>query len=272
MSDFEFLRSVSIGQYLPTGSLLHRTDPRARLLAFFCLVMALTFAPHAAGIIAGLLAVLAWIALARIPAGYLLRGLLAPLPFLLFLAAIQVFLLPAEGHRLLFSLGPLHATLEGVFAAGIVLLRFSALILTLSLASACLSTAEITRGLGRLLQPLTRLRFPTNDLVMVVQITLRFTPLLALSAERIARAQTARGAEWGKGGGGLLARARRIVPLIVPLFITSLQRAETLALAMEARGYGLHRQRSSMVDDRFKWQDALLFLYAGLLSVLVILL
>ncbi len=106
---------------------------------------------------------------------------------------------------------------------------------------------------------------------MIVQVTLRFIPFLAQIAERIAKAQASRGAEWGTRKGGLIQRTRQLAPLVIPLFMTSLQRSETMAMAMEARGYGSQPKRSSMYVLHFGWQDALVILLSGIASVAIVL-
>jgi len=258
-NEFEFLRFVTIGQYLPTGSVIHRLDPRTRLIATVLFLAAITFTVQRWGLGLALVTVLVTLGLARIPLSYALRGLLPPLPFLLILGLLQVFFSPqANQSPALFQAGPVAITGAGLWAGAALLLRFASLILGLSLASACLSTTEMVRGLEALLRPLTRLGLPTHEVVLVIQVTLRFLPFLAQAAERIAKAQASRGADWGTGRGGLLRRVRQALPLIVPLFLTGLRRAENLALAMEARGYsGGQGRRTSMVELHFHAADGL---------------
>jgi len=261
MSQFEFLRSVNIGQYLPIASPLHRLDGRARLLLFTALVLTITLVPSPPGLAASLLLVLIGLLLSRIPLKYALRGLLPPLPFLLILAVLQIFFnSSADLPPVLVSIGSLKITPGDFAAAGMLLLRFTGLILALSLTTASLSTSELTNSLGSLLAPLARLGLPAQDLVLVIQVTLRFIPQLAQSAERIAKAQIARGVDWGGPRSGLLQRVRRIFPLIVPLFLTSLRRAETLALAMDARAYGDSLHRTALVEMHFHLRDGLALL------------
>jgi energy-coupling factor transport system permease protein len=195
--------------------------------------------------------------LAHIPIGYALRGLLPPLPFLLILAILQVFLTRNQTPIVLFKYGPLILTWGGILAGITLLLRFMGLILGISLATFCLSTSDLVHGLESLLRPFNRIGIPTRDLIMVIQVTVRFLPLLAQTAERIAKAQAARGAEWGTGGGSLFQRARAVIPLLVPLFITSLHKAENMALAMDARAYGSRPQATSMVDLNFRAKDGI---------------
>ena len=258
MHNFEFLRNVNIGQYLPVDSFLHRLDPRARILGYLFIIMAATFSSHPAGLGLALLVVLTGLVIGRIPILFALRSLLPPLPFLVILAILQIFLAVRPADALpLAQIGPVTLYASGLVAAGMLLLRFAVLILGLGLASYTLSTSEMIHGLEVLLKPLNRIGIPTHDLVMVVQVTVRFIPFLAQAAERIAKAQASRGAEWGTRKGGLFKRVRQVVPLIVPLFLTSLRRAETMALAMDARGYGSPFQRTSLVVMKFHWQDGL---------------
>jgi len=273
MHNFEFLRMVNIGQYLPLQSVLHKLDSRARIIVYFFIILAATFTPHLIGLLIALAVVLMGLLLGRIPLKFALRGLLPPLPFLLILAVLQVFITPhGPEAAALIEVGPVGIYLTGLTTAGMLLLRFVVLILGLGLASYTLSTSEMIHGLESLFSPLTRLGIPTHDLVMVLQVTIRFIPFLAQAAERIAKAQASRGAEWGTGKAGLLARTRQVLPLILPLFLTSLRRAETLALAMDARGYATVARRTSMQVLVFTWKDAaaiLLGLMAGLAILLV---
>lgn len=264
MNQFEFLPLVTIGQYLPTQSILHRLDARLRLVLFGGLMLALTFTLSLRGLLLGLFFLLIGLFIARIPIRYALKGLLPPLPFMIFIVILQVLFFSSQIDTITyFSWGPIHITLAGLWAALQLMLRFVALILCLSLASFCTSTSKLITGLDRLMSPLNRLGIQTMDFVMAIQVAMRFLPLLAQSAERIAKAQASRGAEWGVRSGGLFKQVRQIIPLIVPLILTSLRRAEMLALAMDARAYGLQKGRSSIYELRFTLKD-FYFLLIGL--------
>jgi energy-coupling factor transport system permease protein len=255
LSNFEYMGRVTIGQYLPLDSFLHRLDARARIFVFFFILLLVTFEPTVVGLVLALLLIFAGLALARIPVRFALRGLLPPLPFLLILAVLQIFLTRNQTPVILAKYGPLILTWGGILAGIALLLRFMALILGISLATFCLSTSDLVHGLESLLRPFNRIGIPTRDLIMVIQVTVRFLPLLAQTAERIAKAQAARGAEWGTGQGSLFQRARAVIPLLVPLFVTSLHKAENMALAMDARAYGISPQSTSMVELDFKLKD-----------------
>jgi energy-coupling factor transport system permease protein len=270
VTDFEFLRNINIGQYLPGNSLLHHLDPRAKIMIFTVFILVLTFTRSLQGLVLGLVIILAGLLLARIPLRFALRGLLGPLPFLLFLAVLQLFLTPAANPAdVLWHWRFLQITGAGVMASVMLLVRFTALILTIGLATSVTSSSDLLVGMNALLRPLTRIGVPAEDAVMMVQVALRFLPLLAVTAERTAKAQASRGADWSPVKGNLAAQVRRIAPLIVPLFISSLNKAERMALAMDARAYGSHQPRGSMRELMFTWKDAAAIILALLLSAAV---
>jgi len=271
MSQFEFLRSIPIGQYLPIDSMVHRLDPRARLLAAVILLLVLTFCTTLSGLLIGLTFVILALVLARIPLRFALRGLLTPLPFLLIIALLQVFwnANPDQAPFLL-EWGFIRVTITDVMLGIKLLLRFCGLILGLGLVSYTTTTSQLTQGLNGLLKPLHWLRIPTDDFVMMVQVTLRFLPLLAQTTERIAMAQASRGADWEARTRNLVTRIRQIIPILLPLFITSLNRATNMAMAMDARGYGA-QQRTSMMAFKMRAPDWLSLLATGLVSLIMLL-
>lgn len=264
--EFEFLRSLPFGPYLPVDAPLRRLDPRTRILLVLLFITALLVTRHPLGLVLVVVVVLAAYRLARVPYTPLLRGWRSALPFLLFLALLQIlFRAGGKDQPALFTLGPVIVSAADLWSAGALLLRFSGLMALIGLAAASLSESEITNGLNALLRPLDALRIPVTDFVMVIQITLRYFPLLAQTAERIAKAQASRGADWQPVGWNLVRRARQIAPLIVPLFVTSLRRAENMALAMDARGFGSHRTRTSLVRLQYRRIDAVVLALAFLI-------
>lgn len=271
MSRFEFLRNVPVGQYMPVDSLLHRLDPRARLLGYAWLVLALTFTFQYRGLLLGIGFGLLGLWLGQIPLRFALRAMVSPLPLIFFLAVLQVFLNTSPTTSpVLVPLGRFSITQSDLLAGGLLLLRFTGLVLILSLLSFTLSTSEMSHGLNALLKPFDQLGLPAQDLGMMVQVTLRFLPLLAQTAERIAKAQVSRGADWEGKRGGLLQRVRQVLPLIVPLFLASLHRAENMALAMDARAYGCVRDRGSFYAYQFTAKDFLALLLMGMVGILIL--
>ncbi len=265
--EFEFLRSIPFGPYLPGDSPLHRLDPRTRILTILLFVTALLITRSPVGVVIGLAAVLlAWWA-GRVPFDPLRRGWVTALPFLLILAVLQVLLRGGEEPGVLFTLWGLEISSADVWAGVLLVLRFSAFIALLGLGAASISESELTHGLLSLLSPLTRVGIPAADFVLAVQVSLRYFPLLAQSAERIAKAQASRGADWRPAGWNLVRRGQQIIPRVVPLFIISLRRAENMALAMDARAYGCLPERTSLVRLRFTVRDGLVLAVGLALAV-----
>ncbi|MCX6055943.1 MAG: energy-coupling factor transporter transmembrane component T [Chloroflexi bacterium] len=271
MSEFDFLSRMPVGQYVATDSILHRMDPRIKILAFTILVLGLTFSTSKIGLGIGIGAILIGILISRVKLSFALKGLLPPLPFLLIIAVLQLFFVGgADPSSVIVSLGRIQITETGIWAGVILLIRFTGLILGLSLASFCISTTEMIQGLQLLLKPFNRIGIRTTDLVMVIQVMLRFIPFLAQTAERIAKAQASRGAEWGTATRSLWNRIRQVIPLILPLFLISLRRAENLALAMDARGYGVLDERTSMYEYHLQWKDMIFLLLNITISLAVL--
>lgn len=271
MSEFEYLNNLSMGQYLPIRSFIHQRDPRAKLIAAALLVFSLTFANLLTGVGVGLIAVLLLLIFSKIPARYALRSLLTPLPLLVFLAVLQIFITPhATGAEPIVRILGIEIFPEGFLSAILLLMKFLGLITLFSILSASISTLELIHGLDLLLKPLKWFGIHTGAAAMTVQIVFRFVPFLAISAERIAKAQASRGADWGSGRMNLVKKVRQIVPLLVPLFSSSLRQAETLADAMLARGYESSHTRTGNLEFSFTWVDAGFLLGSGIAAYLII--
>ena len=271
MSEFEFQRFVTIGQFLPASSVLHRLDARTRILGGLLLVVAISAAPNVAGLAVAVVALTLLCLAARIPLRYAIKGILVPLPFILVLVVIQVIFGPGGDIRPWVVAGPVRISPTSAINGLKLLLRFPALILALTLLSATTSATDAVHGLEALLRPLARLGLPVQDLVLMLQVTMRFLPLLALEAERIAKSQASRGGEWGTGPRGVLRRVRQTLPLLVPLFLVGLRRAESLAVAIEARGYRGQTPRTSMANLRYEAHDALALVLAIALALAMVL-
>ncbi len=270
LSEFDFTRLVPLGQYWPTGSPVHRLDPRARLLSALLLLGGITAARSLRGLLLALVVLALLYRLARVPLREGARTLRPALPFLAFLALLQMaFNAGADSGPVWLQLGAWRLSAEDATIAARLVLRFGALVLTLNLLSFCLADTELVRALEALLRPAQGL-FPVHDLVLLVQVTLHFIPLMLRELERIAKAQASRGAEWGVRRGHLTQRVRMVLPLLVPLFLNGLQRSENLALAMEARGYDGNLPRTAWVELAWHARDtAALFLALGLMGGIV---
>lgn len=260
MSEFELLRNVTIGQYIPTGSIIHRLDPRAKLLATLFLMVAISFNTSILANLLFLLVVLTITKLSQIEITYILRGFMLGLPVLIFIFAIQ-FLFQGWSEpagRVYYELGWLRITRYSLHLISISLMRITSFIFLTSLITMTSTITELTHGVENLLQPLRRFGVPAHELALMVTIALRFVPTLAAEMETIMKAQASRGADWG---------ARRIwrpdkaaqayLPLIVPLFINAFRRAEELIVAMEARCYVSGAGRTKFVVLKSSTSDYL---------------
>lgn len=238
-TEFEFLGRVTIGQYLPTGSILHRLDPRFKLLMCLLLIIVVIACQSLLGMVALFLAVLIGLVLAHIPLRFALSGLRAMLPYLLLLALLQVFAIPqySSNATVLWRWSILTMTDRSLLAGILLIARFSIMVLGLSLFSFSTTTTELTHGVEHLLRPWQKVGVPAHEFALAVNIALRFLPIIAEEAERLMKAQASRGADFGRGQRNFIQRTRQMLPLLVPLFLVSLRKAEHLIEAMEARCY-----------------------------------
>ncbi len=259
MSNFEYLGQISLGQYLPTGSIIHRLNPGVKLAGYTLLILAVTLSRQPVGLCAAFVLILALLAVSRTPLRFALRGLRRPLPFILILAVLQLFMVSYRSGTAWLAWGIFRITAEGLTSAATLCVRFVALVLLLTACSTTLSTLELVHGLDILLSPLSWLGIQTAPASMVIQIMLRFLPSLALSAEKIAKSQASRGAAWGNPHANIVERARQLLPLLIPLFNVNLQQADALANAMIARCYGRSNKRTALVRYRTGWADVLFF-------------
>lgn len=276
MSDFEVLRSLTIGQYLPRGSVLHRLDPRVKLTIVGLLILVLMLRPGPALGLLGLGLALALLALAQVPLGHALRRLRPLLPLFLVALVLQLLLFPhreaiASGSLALLEWGPIVVSGAGVVGLGTMHLGMTDIVLLLVLLTATADVSDVTHGIEGLLRPFQRLGLPAHELSLTLVVALRFVPLLGQELERLIKAQAARGGDFGRWRGGLITRIRRTLPLLVPLFVAALRRSEELVVAMEARGYVGGRGRTSLIHLQMRPADAATLLLAiGVCAALLV--
>lgn len=262
----EFLRDVTLGQYLPGTSITHRLDPRAKLVALVLLVWAITTATtYVAGAVL-VLTMLALIVVSELPVGYVLRGIRPILPVLAIFLVFQLLFAgnyDPSGSPVLWTWSapepwPLRFTItEASLRLSIVsVARLVSLLIVTSVLTFTTTTTGLTHGLESLLSPLRRVKVPAHELAMMLAIALRFVPTLAEELERIIKAQASRGADFGRPGRlGFIRRARMLIPIVVPLFIGVFRRAEDLVLAMEARCYVAGGGRTRLAPLRMRPLD-----------------
>ncbi len=273
MEEFEISRNITIGQYLALGSFIHKMDPRVKLLSFALLVAAITFSASITANAILLLVIFALVPFSKIPMRYALSGLKPAIPIVLLLAALQILFYTsgfAGGANCVsfFHWGPLESNTCGVQLAIVSAARFIELLVLTSLLTFSTTITELTLGTEQLLSPLQRFNFPAHELALTMTIALRFIPTFAEELERIMKAQVSRGADLG-GQGRLrfVQQTRALLPLIVPLFLSALRRAEDLILAMEARCYVGGKGRTHFLELRSKPGDWLALIVVALFGV-----
>ncbi len=274
MENFDLLRNVTIGQYIPTGSVIHRLDPRAKLLAATFLILAISFNLSLIANFLFLLVVLAIAWAARIEFRYILRGFILGLPVLIFIFVMQFLFLGSvePAGQVYFQWGWFRITRYSLHLMGISLMRITSFIFLTSLVTMTATTTELTHGVESLLKPFRRIGIPSHELALILTIALRFVPTLAEELERLMKAQASRGGDFGGQRFWRPDRAvRAYLPLIVPLFLGAFRRAEELVLAMEARCYVSGEGRSKFVVFHARPLDYLAVAAAfGLMLVMIL--
>jgi energy-coupling factor transport system permease protein len=246
------LKNVTIGQYYPGDSPIHRLDPRTKLLLSLVFIIVLFLVRGFLAYVTFALLVLLVTRMAGLPLRLILRGL-KPLTFIIALTVI-LHLFTTRGGVTLFSVGFLRVDSHGVVQAIFLASRLVLLVTATSLLTLTTSPIALTDGLERLLRPGQRIGIPAHELAMMMTIALRFIPTLIEETEKIMRAQMARGASFETGG--FLQRAKSLLPLLVPLFVSAFRRADELAMAMEARAYRGGENRTRMKVLRLTSLDA----------------
>jgi energy-coupling factor transport system permease protein len=234
----EFSRNVSIGQYVASDSHVHGLTPATKYLWLLSLMAVAIAASSFAAVLAVLAAALAIGAAAGLRPGFLLRGIKPILPLLALVAVLQfLFAWPGDDSAVLLRLGPLAATAREARIALMAAARTLSLMAVIGLFTSVTSESQTMHGIEDLLGPLAAIGVPARRLSIAVGLVFRFIPIVALELETIAKAQASRGADFGSGRGGPIAKARAYLPLFVPVTLRALERAELMAVAMESRGY-----------------------------------
>lgn len=250
------LKDITLGQYFPGNSVIHRLDPRTKLVMLVVYIVALFMASGAVSYGVMLAVLLTCIGISKIPAKSFVRGM-KPLVFiLLFTGILNLFF--TQGERVLVSFWGLTITMEGLLRAVFMMARILMLISGTFLLTYTTSPIALTDGLESLLGPLKKIKVPVHELAMMMCIALRFIPTLIEETDKIMSAQKARGADFETGK--LIDRVKALVPILVPLFISAFRRADELATAMECRCYHGGDGRTKMKLLRYKRRDYTAFL------------
>ena len=245
-----------LGQYYDADSLIHRLDPRLKMVVTL-LYMAALFVTHNWQVYAALAVVFtAAILISRVPLSYFWRGMRLIVIFMIFTLAANIFFTPGEA---VFHLGFITVTKEGLIRGGLMGIRLFLLVAFATLLTLTTKPLSLTEGMESLFSPLKILKFPAHEISMVMSIALRFIPTILEELERIMNAQRVRGVDFSSGG--LLKRAKSLIPLLVPLFISSFRRADELAQAMEAKCYTGTNHRTHWKPLRWRTVDTLVLLF-----------
>lgn len=257
-------KNVTIGQHIPGNSLIHRLDPRTKIIGTALLIILLFMIKSFLGYALAALGIAAVIWASEIPWRYVLRGL-RPL-FVILILTVSLHLFMTEG-RIIFQLWFIKVTWEGLVRGIMMGSRLILLIMGTSLLTLTTSPIQLTDGIEILLKPGKKIGIPAHELAMMMTIALRFIPTLLEETEKIMKAQMARGADFQSGS--LVQRAKSLVPLLVPLFVNAFRRADDLAIAMEARGYRGGEGRTKFRELKFQTIDTLALVTIFTFTILV---
>lgn len=260
------IRDITIGQYYPVDSPIHRLDPRVKLAATFLFIIGIFCVDNFLGFGLAILMLALVVYKAKIPFSYLLRGLKAIFILLIFSVVMNLFL-NRQGETLV-SFWIITITDQGVYTAAFLGLRLILLVLGSSVMTLTTTPLELTDGIEKAMRPLKKIRVPVHEIAMMMSIALRFIPILLEETDKIMKAQQARGADFESGN--ILQRAKSMVPILVPLFISAFRRADDLATAMEARCYRGDVGRTRMKEMVYRVQDKIAYVVIFLgLAVLI---
>lgn len=261
------IRDITIGQYYPVDSVIHRLDPRVKLMGTLIYIISLFLFKSFTGYLVALVFLGGVIKLSRVPLGYILRGLKAVIVLLFFTIGFNIFLTPGQ---VIWQAWVFKITKEGLRSGAFMGIRLIFLIVGSSLMTFTTTPNHLTDGLERLLGPFKRLHMPVHEVSMMMSIALRFIPILLEETDKIMKAQSARGADFESGG--LIKKAKSLVPLLVPLFVSAFRRANDLAMAMEARCYRGGEGRTKMKPLKYGRRDYIAYgmiaLYLGALFLI----
>ncbi|HKL73625.1 MAG TPA: energy-coupling factor transporter transmembrane component T [Clostridia bacterium] len=261
------LKDITFGQYYPAESFVHKLDPRSKLIISIIYIAAIFLCKTylAFAICFAFLAIC--ITASRIPVLSILKSIKAILFILIITVIINLFFY-AEG-KVLFSFWKIKITLEGAIFASYMAMRLIFLVIGTSLVSLTTTPMSLTDGMENLMKPLKVVKFPVHDVAIIMSIALRFIPTLMEEINKIIMAQKARGASFDSGN--LIKRAKALLPILIPLFVSTFRIADELALALDARCYNATQNRTKMKTLTFKMRDAIAFLISlGFLAVIIL--
>lgn len=257
------IKDITIGQYIPGETFVHKLDPRTKILLSILFIISLFVVDKFIGyiLIIGILALTVYIA--KLQPRYLYKGLKPVFFLIIFTAVLNIFMIKGTADTMIFELGFVKVYEEGLRTAAFMALRLIFLIIGTSVLTLTTSPIELTDGIESLLRPIGK--EIAHELAMMMTIALRFIPTLMDETDKIMMAQKARGADFETGG--IIQKAKSLIPLLVPLFISSFRRADELAMAMEARAYRGGNGRTRMKQLKFTNRDTIAFAVFSILFI-----
>ncbi len=261
------LNDVSFGQYYPTKSFVHNMDSRMKIILLIAYIVAIFLAKNFYGLLACAMVVLLAIIMSRVSIIAVLRSLKGIIFLVLLTAVISVFFNTSDSH-IIWQWWILKVTRQGLISSAYLVSRIILLVMGSSLLTLTTTPVNLTDGIESLLYPLKFIKFPLREFALIMSIALSMIPTLMGETDRIMRAQKARGADFESGG--LIKRAKAVIPILIPLLIGAFRRADELGDAMDARCYSESKNRTKYKKLKFTWRDFLgLILYAGLIVGIV---
>lgn len=259
------LRDITLGQYYPADSVIHKLDPRVKLFGTLIYIISLFCFRGVAALVIATIFLFGVIKASRVPFKFMIKGLKAIMVLMLITALFNLFLTPGES---LVSFWVFNITKEGTTNAVLMAIRLTYLILGTSIMTLTTTPNQLTDGLEKSLMPLSKIGIPVHAIAMMMSIALRFIPILIEETDKIMKAQMARGADFESGG--LLKKVKNMIPLLVPLFVSAFRRADDLAMAMEARCYNGGEGRTKMKPLHYSGKDRLAYLMFLVYFVLIL--
>lgn len=272
-AEFELSRNITIGQYLPTDSVVHRLDPRFKLAAFVIMILAIAICSTYVGNLFALAICIVMFWVSKIPLHYGLSGVKPAIPFIIILATLQLLFYGeiARGGTIYFQYDFITISSESVRLVLVSAMRFVEVIFLSSVLTLSTSTTELTHGMERLLGPLQKVKFPVHAFALIITIAIRFVPTFAMEMEKMMKAQASRGADFGTGEWWrIIRRTKDMLPIIIPLFNVALARAEDLILAMEARCYMPGASRTQYTHYKANEKDYAALIISIIISVIML--
>ncbi len=260
------IRDITIGQYYASDSVIHKLDPRVKVVCTFAYIISLFCFKQLSGYIIAALFFWCIIKLSKVPLGFVVRGIKPVLFMLVFTAMLNLFW--TSGGNVLVKFGIITITEEGIERTVFMALRLVFLIIGSSIMTLATTPNQLTDAIEKLLRPLNRIKVPVHEVAMMMSIALRFIPILVEETDKIMKAQLARGADFESGN--IFSRIKNMTPIIIPLFVSAARRASGLALAMDARCYNGGSGRTKMKPLEYKGRDIAAYLVMAVYIAVII--